>query len=98
MLSADQAETFVTGSTGGGTLISSHRCGLLDESHKPRENFALADVFGVDYVSRRDEIRLRCNGKQREGNAISTYLESTGHPLAAAIAQGSVGCPDPSSE
>ncbi len=45
VLSADQAETIRQWVNKGGTLISSYRCGLLDEHYKPRDNFALADVF-----------------------------------------------------
>src|ERR1019366_9634807 len=33
----------------GGTLLASFKCGLLDEKRQARSNFALADVFGVDY-------------------------------------------------
>jgi len=37
----------------GGTLVSSYRTGLANEWNEPREDFALADVFGVSYTGRR---------------------------------------------
>ncbi len=95
VLSAAQAETIRQWVEKGGTLISSYRCGLLDENHKQRENFALADVFGVDYVSEVTTYAYDATGKQREGNAVTTYMESAGHPLAEALAQGTVGLPGP---
>jgi hypothetical protein len=95
VLSAAQAETIRRWVERGGTLISSYRCGLLDENHKQRENFALADVFGVDYVSEVTTYAYDETGKQREGNAVTTYMESAGHPLAEALAQGTVGLPGP---
>ena len=95
VLSAAQAETIRQWVERGGTLISSYRCGLLDENHKQRENFALADVFGVDYVSQVTTYAYDAAGKQREGNAVSTYMESVGHPLAEALSKGTVGLPGP---
>ena len=92
-LSDRQAETIRQWVSAGGTLMASHRTGLLDENHRQRENFALADVFGVDYVSTDTTYSIDENGKPREGNAITTYIESVGHPLAAEIAKGSVGLP-----
>lgn len=94
-LSSRQAETIREWVASGGTLISSYRCGLLDEDFKQRDNFALADVFGVDYVSEVTTYAFDTAGKQREGNAISTYLESSGHPLAELLSKGSVGLPGP---
>jgi hypothetical protein len=95
VLSAAQAETIRQWVERGGTLISSYRCGLLDENHKQRENFALADVFGVDYVSEVTTYAYDATGKQREGNAVTTYMESAGHPLAEGLAKGTVGLPGP---
>jgi hypothetical protein len=94
-LSTGQAETIRGWVEKGGTLIASHRCGLVDEKHQKRENFALADVFGVDYVSDETVYAYDASGKQREGNTVTTYLESAGHPLAKALAQGTVGLPGP---
>ena len=93
VLSAEQAETIRRWVDGGGTLISSYRCGLSDENRKRRDNFALADVFGVDYVSEVTTYAYDPAGKQREGNFISTYVESAGHPLAEALSQETVGLP-----
>jgi hypothetical protein len=95
VLSAAQAETIRRWVQAGGTLIASYRCGLLDEEHQQRKNFALADVFGFDYAGEETAYAFDASGKQREGNAVSTYLESAGHPLAELIAKGTVGLPGP---
>jgi Hypothetical glycosyl hydrolase 6/Beta-galactosidase trimerisation domain len=95
VLSAEQAEVIRQWVNQGGTLISSYRCGLLDEHYKPRDNFALADVFGVDYDSEVTKYAYDATGKQREGNPISTYLEPTGHSLAEALSKSTVGLPGP---
>ena len=76
----------------GGTLIGTGKCGLLDEKRHERPNFALADVFGVDYVSEERKYAYDSEGKLRE-KFISTYLESAGHPLAAFLGKGTVGLP-----
>lgn len=95
VLSTAQAETIRQWVRAGGTLIASFRCGLLDENRKQRENFALADVFGVDYAGEETSFAYDTSGKQRDGNDVTTYLESAGHPLAELIAQGTVGLPGP---
>ena len=95
VLSAAHAETIRRWVQAGGTVIASYRCGLLDEEHRQRKNFALADVFGVDYAGEETAYAFDTSGKQREGNAVSTYLESTGHPLAELVAKGTVGLPGP---
>lgn len=77
----------------GGTLLSSYKCGLLDEKRRPRANFPLADVFGVDYVSEDRKYAYDAKGKLREGDFTSTYLESAGHPLAKMLAVSTVGLP-----
>jgi hypothetical protein len=92
-MSDRQAETIRRWVASGGTLIASHCCGLLDENHRERKNFALADVFGADYVSTDTTYSNDENGKQREGDSTTTYLESVGHPLAGLIAKGTVGLP-----
>jgi hypothetical protein len=76
----------------GGTLIGTGKCGLLDEKRHERSNFALADVFGVDYVSEERKYAYDSEGKLRQ-KFISTYLESGGHPLAAFLGKDSVGLP-----
>ena len=92
-ISDRQAETIRRWVDGGGTLIATHRCGLLDENHRQRENFVLADVLGADYVSTDTTYSTGEDGKQRDGNSTTTYLESLGHPLAGVIAAGTVGLP-----
>ena len=94
-MSDEQAETIRNWVGSGGTLISSYRCGMLDEHLKPRTNFALADVLGVDYLFEETKYAFDQTGKQREGNAVSTYLESADHRLAAMLSKGSVGLPGP---
>ena len=76
----------------GGTLVASFKCGLKDEHHQPRANFPLAAALGVDYVS--EERKYACDeaGNPRPA-AITTYLESAGHPLAARFGKETVGLP-----
>jgi len=78
----------------GGTLIGSYRCGLLDGGFRPRSNFALADVFGVDFVSEERKYATEAEGKIKEG-FTATYLESSGHPLAKPLAESTVGLSGP---
>jgi hypothetical protein len=94
-MSDEQATMIRNWVSKGGTLISSYRCGLLDERDHTRRNFALADVLGVDYLVTDTTYAYDNAGKQRDGNAITTYLESHGHPLTQAISSGTVGLPGP---
>ena len=45
----EQLRAFVAG---GGSLIATHETSLYDESGKRRKNFALADLFGVDWTGK----------------------------------------------
>jgi hypothetical protein len=47
----DQLRAFVKN---GGSLIATYETSLYDETGAPRKNFALADLFGVDFSGRRD--------------------------------------------
>jgi hypothetical protein len=47
----DQLRAFVRG---GGNLIATHQTSLFDELGAPRKNFALADLFGVDWTGKTD--------------------------------------------
>jgi hypothetical protein len=76
----------------GGTLVASYKCGLKDENHQPRANFPLAEVLGVDYASEERKYAYDEKGEPRPA-AITTYLESAGHPLAAMIGKKTVGLP-----
>ena len=76
----------------GGTLVATHRCGLLDQNHQPRTNFPLADVLGVDYVSEERKYAFDEQGKRRPVT-ISTYLESAGHPFAQMFGPVTLGLP-----
>ncbi len=93
VLSAAQAEAIRRWVDQGGTAIASYQCGLLDSDRKPRNNFPLADVFGVDYVSQEDQYSKDAEGKQRAENFTSTYLESSGHRLAKLLSESTVGLP-----
>lgn len=77
----------------GGTLIASYKCGLLDENHRMRTNFPLADVLGVHYIAEDGTYAYDEEGKLRPGGFISTYLESAGHPLAKMLSVSTVGLP-----
>jgi hypothetical protein len=78
---------------GGGTLVASHKCGLWDEKRQVRSNFPLADVFGVDYDSEERRYADTAEGVLHPGNFTSTYLESTGSPLANLLSVSTVGLP-----
>ena len=93
VLSDRQAEIIRQWVRKGGTLIASDKCGLLDENHRTRSNFPLADVFGVDYVAEDNKYAYNAEGKLRPGDFTSTYLESAGHPLAKILAVSTVGLP-----
>ena len=94
VLSDTQAEVIRQWVKQGGKLIGSYRCGLLNGDFRPRPNFALADVFGVDFVSEERKYATDAAGKLKEGVA-ATYLESSGHPLAKILAVSTVGLPGP---
>ena len=99
VLSDAQVATIRRWVEGGGTIIASYKCGLLDENIRMRSNFPLADVFGVDYVSEErtyaydEEGRLRSSLGEAKDNPSTTYLESVGHPLAKMLDSGTVGLP-----
>jgi hypothetical protein len=76
----------------GGTLVGTFRCGLRDEKHRERSNFALADVFGVDYAEEVKKYAYTQEGKLRE-RFTAIYLESSGHPLAQVFGRGTAGLP-----
>lgn len=74
----------------GGSLIASGRCGLLDERHAKRDNFALADVLGANFVSEERKYAYDPEGKLKEG-VVQTYLESSDHPLVSMLSESTVG-------
>jgi len=82
----------------GGTLLATGKCGLRDEKHRERSNFALADVLGVDYVGEERKYAFDAEGNVQgvpPGRFISTYIESSGHPLARLFDRETVGLPGP---
>ena len=93
VLSDGQAEVIRGWVAKGGTLVASYKCGLLNEKHQNRSNFPLADVLGVNYVSEERKYAYRADGKLRPGNFITTYLESSGNPLARLLSVETVGLP-----
>lgn len=77
---------------GGGILLATGKCGLLDERGMPRLNFPLADVFGADFISEDKTYAFDDSGKLKEG-FTSIYLESTDHTLSRSLAISTVGLP-----
>jgi hypothetical protein len=90
VLSNELTETIRNWVHGGGTLVASGRCGLLDEHRAKRQNFALADVLGANFVSEERKYAYDPEGTLKEG-VVQTYLESSGHPLARMLAESTVG-------
>jgi len=74
-------------------LLASYKCGLLDEKRHARSNFPLADVLGVDFESEERRYVRDETGERHAGDSTSTYLESSGHKLAAMLAVSTVGMP-----
>ena len=91
-LSSRSADVIRRWVTNGGTLIATGKCGLLDENRKPRSNFPLADVFGVDYEAEEKKYAYDPEGNFNEG-VVQTYLESTRHRLTKELATSTVGLP-----
>jgi hypothetical protein len=75
------------------TLVATYKCGLRDENRQARSNFALADVFGVDYESEERKYAHEETAGHAAGDYTSIYLESAGHHLAAMLAASTVGTP-----
>ena len=90
VLSSKQADVIRDWVAGGGTLIASGNCGLVDESKERRKNFPLADVLGVDFESEVRTYAYDRDGHFKKG-VIQTYLESSGHPLTKSLAVSTVG-------
>jgi hypothetical protein len=76
----------------GGTLVATYKCGLKDENHQPRANFPLAEVLGVNNAGEERKYAYDAEGAPRPA-AITTYMESAGHPLAAMFGKKTVGLP-----
>jgi hypothetical protein len=62
---------------GGGGLIATCETSLFDELGQPRANFALADVFGVDYLGRPSAPTTR---EAMDVNAAILADDGTGYP------------------
>jgi hypothetical protein len=92
VLSSPHAELIRQWVSRGGTLIASFKCGLLDERNQPRSDFALADVFGVQFVGEEKKYAYDREGKPKK-NFIGIYLEPANSALAKPLPPGTVGLP-----
>ncbi len=94
VLSSKQAEVIRDWVAGGGTLIASGNCGLVNENKERRKNFPLAETLGVDFESEERTYAYDHEGHFKKG-VIQTYLESSGHPLTKSLAVSTVGLSGP---
>jgi hypothetical protein len=92
VLSTSHAELIRQWVGRGGTLIASFKCGLLDETNTSRPDFALADVFGVQFMGEEKKYAYDSAGKPKK-NFIGTYLEGSSSALANPLPPGTVGLP-----
>ncbi len=81
-LSETEAQALRTYVEKGGTLLATWKCGLVDELGKKRENFALADVLGVNL---REEVTKYA---AKDGPGI--YFQTNGHRLSSFLGSGEV--------
>ena len=93
-ITAEQSAAIREWVSEGGTLIATGKCGLVDDRHKLRENFPLADVLGVDFEGEDRKYAYDPEGNLKKG-VIQTYLESTGHRLTKSLAASTVGLSGP---
>ena len=91
-LADSEAEQIAQWVRDGGSLVATYKCGLKDERHRLRANFPLAEALGVDYEGEERKYAFDDQGKPRP-TAITTYIESAGHPLAATLGKKIVGLP-----
>lgn len=74
-LSAGQVESIGAFVKNGGTLVATHFTSLLDENGKNMENFALSELFGVDFGGVADIEKgsgiLRLAGREAAGGEVS---------------------------
>jgi len=72
----DQLRAFVAG---GGSIIATHETSLYDELGARRKNFALADLFGVDWAGKSEgpmhNSYIRLEHEALPGNALFAGLE-----------------------
>lgn len=80
----DQLRAFVKS---GGSLIASYETSLYDEKGVPRKNFALADLFGVDYTGKRQGPMLN-SYIRLEHEALPKHVMFTGLEDAPRIING----------
>jgi hypothetical protein len=80
----DQLRAFVKN---GGSLIATHETSLYDELGAPRQNFALADLFAVDFTSRPPSPMLN-SYLRLEHEALPRHIVFTGLEDAPRIING----------
>jgi hypothetical protein len=91
-MSDQQADAIRKWVDGGGALIATGNCGLRSEKSSVRQNFALADVLGVDFDSEERKYAYDGAGQFKE-DVTTIFLESAGHELAKSLAVSTVGLP-----
>jgi hypothetical protein len=66
-LSDEQVRVLREFVAGGGSLIASHRFGLVDEEGRARNNFPLSEAMGLDYVADQPEAPYRAREYRETG-------------------------------
>lgn len=85
-LSEGQCETLRRYVQGGGTLIATQQASLFDEWGNKRDNFALADMFGVDYVGVEEDAQMiMIPHKEELKEKLGYYLVSFVAPAVARV-------------
>jgi Hypothetical glycosyl hydrolase 6/Beta-galactosidase trimerisation domain len=80
----DQLRSFVSN---GGSILATHETSLYDESGKRRNNFALADLFGVDWTGK-TEGPMQNSYLRLEHDALPGHILFTGLEDAPRIVNG----------
>ena len=80
----DQLRSFVSN---GGSILATHETSLYDESGKRRNNFALADLFGVDWAGK-TEGPMQNSYLRLEHEALPRHILFTGLEDAPRIVNG----------
>ena len=74
-LSSEQCGVIKKFVNSGGTLIATHETSLLDELGQRRDNFALSDVFGVNYVGLQDSEAVPGSVYLPQDKTLSSLLD-----------------------
>lgn len=79
----------------GGRLMATHKTSLFDDEQNERENFALAELFGVNYAHQNINTEIDCYQIIQSRDAImngfelTTLLHNGGHTLLVNAQKGS---------